>query len=95
MNIYISRRINIYVFFLIVILVYNFFISMMFNDNPLNFLQYFDWMSKVLGGDLHSCCIYAYSETLVESHPYPSFSYLFFIIINLLFGIKINDDFSI
>ena len=97
MNSNVEKRINFFLLIIVVILIYNYFISFLFNINPLNFLQYFDWMStsQFLGGDLHSCCIYGYSETLVPTHPYPPFSYIFFRLVNFLFNIKNDDNFSI
>ena len=97
MNNYVIKRINIIFLLIASTLIYNLFISLIFKKGILDFFQYFDWMrnSKFLGGDLHACCIYGYSKTLVPTHPYPPFSYIFFKIVNLFFGIKQYDNFSI
>lgn len=93
-NSLIKRRIQYIYLIYIFIFVYNIIISIFFNINTLDIIQYFSWSGKNLGGDLLSCCKYAYSDILVEGHPYPPFSYLFFKLCNFLFNISSRDNFS-
>lgn len=91
----VDKRINLVIFIYLLILVYNIFVSYFFNINPLDIIQYFSWSGNNLGGDLLSCCKYAYSNIIVEGHPYPLFSYIVFRIINILFFIRPDDNFSL